>query len=252
MIFELVKKETKEHIFSRKGIGFLFFISLLMSVLSFSFISVKELSLLDQPTVVMTTLKLLLGINILISMVIGSTMIAGEKEKGTLESLLLTPLTKRKIILGKLLAILIFWFIVTLVSMPYLFVLAYQANLFPTILIYLYGIGTVLIISFSSIALIFSTILVSTKNSMILAIMTFLITAIPMFLSTTMKKSGLAKFISENSPVSASMQAMKDIFINKLDASQVMIELIPVFIFFLLTVIIALSIAKKVDFLRGE
>src|SRR4051812_3298356 len=79
MIFELVKKETKEHIFSRKGIGFLFFVTLLMSILSFSFISVKELSLLDQPTVVMTMLKLLLGINILISMVIGSTMIAGEK-----------------------------------------------------------------------------------------------------------------------------------------------------------------------------
>lgn len=252
MIFELVKKETKEHIFSRKGIAFLFVVSLLMSILSFSFISVKELSLLDQPTVIMTALKLLLGINILISMVIGSTMIAGEKEKGTLESLLLTPLTKRKIIFGKLIAILIFWLMVTLVSMPYLFVLAYQANLFPTILIYLYGIGTVLIISFSSIALIFSTILVSTKNAMILAIMTFLITAIPMFLSTTMKKSGLAKVISENSPVSASMKAMKDIFITQLGFSQVSVELIPVFVFFLITIFIAFMIAKKVDFLRGE
>jgi ABC-2 type transport system permease protein len=125
MIYELVKKETKEHIFSKKGLGFLFVVSLLLTVLSFSFISVKELSLLDQPTVITTTFKLLLGVNILVSMVIGSTMVSGEKERGTLESLLPTPLTKKKIIVGKLLAILVFWFILTLVALPYLFVLPF-------------------------------------------------------------------------------------------------------------------------------
>ncbi|MCD9026445.1 ABC transporter permease [Cohnella silvisoli] len=252
MIFELVKKESKEHIFSRKGLGFLFVVSLLLSVMSFGFISVKELSLLDQPTVVMTAFRLLLGINILISMVFASTMVAGEKEKGTLESLLLTPLTKRKIIIGKLTAILVFWFVVTLISLPYFFVLSFGTNMFPTILFFLYIVGTALVIAFSSIALIFSTILASTKNAMILGILIFLITLIPMFLSTTMKKSGFAKRINDYSPVSASMKSMKDIFINKLGSSDILVGLIPVIVFLLLTVLLALMISKKVDFLRGE
>jgi ABC-2 type transport system permease protein len=252
MIFELVKKESKEHIFSKKGLGFLFVVSLLLSVMSFGFISVKELSLLDQPTVVMTAFRLLLGINILISMVIGSTMVAGEKEKGTLESLLLTPLTKRKIMVGKLMAILVFWLVVTLISLPYFIVLSVGTSMFPTILFFLYIVGTALVIAFSSIALIFSTVLASTKNAMILGILIFLITTVPMFLSTTMKKSGFAKWINDYSPISATMKSMKDVFINKLGYSNIVVGLIPLIVFLLLTVLLALFISKKVDFLRGE
>jgi len=148
MIFELVKKETREHIFSKKGTGFLFVVAILLSILSFSFISVKELSLLDQPTVITTTFKLLLGINILVSMVLGSTMISGEKEKGTLESLLLTPLTKRKILTAKLLSILVFWIVITIVALPYFIVLSYGTNMLPMILFYMYVIGTLVVISF--------------------------------------------------------------------------------------------------------
>jgi ABC-2 type transport system permease protein len=252
MIMELVKKEAKEHIFSRKGLGFLFIVSLLLSMMSFGFISVKELSLLDQPTVVMTAFRLLLGINILIAMVIGSTMIAGEKEKGTLESLLLTPLTKRKIVIGKLLAILVFWLVVTLISLPYFIVLSLGTSMMPTILFYLYIVGTILVISFSSIALIFSTILASTKNAMIVGLLIFLVTLVPMFLSTTMKKAGFAKFINTYSPISASMKSMKDLFINKLGTSDIVPGLLPVLVFFLLTVMAAMLITRKVDFLRGE
>ncbi|NIK76797.1 ABC-2 type transport system permease protein [Paenibacillus castaneae] len=252
MIYELVKKETKEHIFSRKGIGFLFIVSILLSIMSFGFISVKELSLLDQPSIVMTTFKLLLGINILISMVIGSTMVAGEKEKGTLESLLLTPLTKRKIIIGKLIAILVFWLTVTLISLPYFIVLSNGTSMLPTILFYLYVVGTVLVISFSSIALIFSTILASTKNAMIVGLMIFLITLVPMFLSTTMKKAGFAKLIQSYSPISASMKTMKDLFINKLGALDILVGMVPVFVFFVLALSVSLLISKKVDFLGGE
>jgi ABC-2 type transport system permease protein len=252
MIIELVKKEAKEHIFSRKGIGFIFVVSLLLSIMSFGFISVKELSLLDQPTVVMTAFRLLLGINILISMVMGATMVAGEKEKGTLESLLLTPLTKRKIVIGKLLAILVFWLVVSLISLPYFIVLSYGTSMLPTILFYLYIVGTALVISFSSIALIFSTILASTKNAMILGLLIFLVTLVPMFLSTTMKKAGFAKLINSYSPISASMKTMKDLFINKLGSPDIVTGLLPVLVFFVLTIIVAMFISKKVDFLRGE
>jgi ABC-2 type transport system permease protein len=252
MMLALLKKETKEHIFSIKGLGFLFVVSLLLSIMSFGFISVKELSLLDQPTVVMTAFRLLLGINILIAMVIGSTMIAGEKERGTLESLLLTPLTKRKIILGKLLAIIVFWLMVTLISLPYFIVLAYGTSMLPTILFFLYVVGTALVVAFSSIALIFSTLLSSTKNAMMMGILVFLITIVPMFLSTTMKKAGFASWINRYSPVSASMKTMKDLFINRLGASDIAVDLVPVLAFVLIAVLLAYATAQKVDFLRGD
>jgi ABC-2 type transport system permease protein len=208
--------------------------------------------LLDQPTVITTTFKLLLGVNILISMVIGSTMVSGEKERGTLESLLLTPLTKRKIIKGKLLAILVFWFILSLVALPYLVVLSYGTDMLPMILFYLYVIGTLLVIAFSSVALILSTLLSSTKNAMILALLFFLITVMPMFLSTMIKKTGFGKIINDMSPIASSMKGLKEIFVNKVGMSQVFIGMIPTFVFFVITILVALFVSKKVDFLRGE
>jgi ABC-2 type transport system permease protein len=179
-------------------------------------------------------------------------MVAGEKEKGTLESLLLTPLTKRKIIIGKLTAIAVFWLTVTLISLPYFIVLSFGTSMMPIILFYLYIVGTALVIAFSSIALIFSTILASTKNAMILGLLIFLVTLLPMFLSTTMKKAGFAKFINSYSPISASMKTMKDLFINKLGTSEIVAGLLPILIFFLLTVAAVMLISRKVDFLRGE
>ena len=56
----------------------------------------------------MTFMKALIGISILVSIILGSTMVSGEKEQGPLESLLLTPLSKVKIILSKVVGILAF------------------------------------------------------------------------------------------------------------------------------------------------
>ncbi|WP_261808145.1 ABC transporter permease subunit [Paenibacillus sp. N3.4] len=107
----LLHKELLEHLLSRKGLFILFIISVLYSLLAFSFISVKELSLLAQVEVNMTFLKLMLGVNSLVLIILGSTMISGEKEKGTLESLLLTPLSTLQIMISKLIAIILFWMV---------------------------------------------------------------------------------------------------------------------------------------------
>ena len=83
-MFSLIKKEIREHVISRKGMWIFFAISILFSGLTYSFISVKELSLLAQVEVTMTFMKLLIGISILFSIILGSTMVSGEREQGTL------------------------------------------------------------------------------------------------------------------------------------------------------------------------
>jgi ABC-2 type transport system permease protein len=248
----LIKKEIREHVFSRKGVWIFFAISILFSGLTYSFISVKELSLLAQVEVNMTFMKALIGISILISIILGSTMVSGEREQGTLESLLLTPLSKVKIILSKVVGILVFWLIISVISIPYFYALTYGANMLLTSLTYLYLIGLPMVISFSLLSLAFSSWIQSSKNATLLSIVLFLVTAIPMFLSTTIKKSGFAHLVDLMSPVSASMLTLKDWLVNRLSFFSIFMDSLPVLCFLGISIICLLYASKKMDFLGGE
>src|SRR5215208_926477 len=58
-------------------------------------------------------LQITLAVSLLITLIIGANAISGERENGTFESLLVTPVSRRQIILGKFLAAyrlgLLFW-----------------------------------------------------------------------------------------------------------------------------------------------
>lgn len=248
----LLRKELREHMFSRKGLFIFFIISVLYSLLAFSFISVKELSLLAQVEVNMTFMKLMLGVNSLVLIILGSTMISGEKEKGTLESLLLTPLSKLKIMLSKLMAMTLFWIVLILLSLPYLIALTTGTNLFSIVLLFILCNGSVLVLSFSALSLAISAWLSSTKNALMISIIMFVVAVIPMFLSTTMKKVGFAHLIDKSSPVSSSMLAMKDSMVNKLGFNAFVMDSLPVYIFFVIVLLLFIGASKKVNFLGGE
>ena len=130
MMSALFYKEIKEHVLSRKGLWIYFALSILFSAMAFSFVTFKELSLLAQVEVNMTFIKILLGVGTLISIIIGSTMISNEKEQGTLESLLLTPLSNFQIIFVKAATICVFWFGVLIIS----FALLLCLNVWDTVI----------------------------------------------------------------------------------------------------------------------
>ncbi len=252
MMSALFYKEIKEHVLSRKGLWIYFALSILFSAMAFSFVTFKELSLLAQVEVNMTFIKILLGVGILISIIIGSTMISNEKEQGTLESLLLTPLSNFQIIVVKAATICVFWFGVLIISLPYFYALTYGTQLLPTVFTLILIIGTFLVLGFSLLSLAFSAWFSSTKNATLLSIVIFLITILPMFLSTKMKKAGFAYVIDRSSPISSTLLAAKDLLINKFGMSTIFLDVLPVFIFFIVAVVILLIASRNIKLIGGE
>jgi len=248
----LIKKEIYEHVISSKGTWIFFIISLLFSGLSFSFISVKELSFLAQVEVTMTFIKVFLAISIFIAIILGSSTLSMEKEKGTLESLLLSPLSKIQILVAKLLAIFTFWLILTLISLPYLFALTSGTHLFLSILLYIYFVGIPLVMSFAGMSIVISSWIKSTKNVMMFSLILFIITTIPIFLSTTMKKVGFAYLMDRMSPVSSSLLALKDLLVNKVGTIQILLDMIPISILMVVIIGGMVFASKKFNFLGGE
>ena len=102
--------------------------SLVMSVTS----ALRELesSLSLIPPVEMAFLTILSGISfgLFVGMVIGADSISGERERATLEPLLLTPAKPRQIVFGKFLAAMSPWPVTFLLTIPYVVVLAHGDN----------------------------------------------------------------------------------------------------------------------------
>ena len=59
----------------------------------------------------------------LLALLAAADAISGERERGTLESLLLTPVPRRHLVSGKLLAALSLWFAALIVAVPYIWFL---------------------------------------------------------------------------------------------------------------------------------
>lgn len=252
MILTIVKKEVKENLFAMKGMLWLFIVAILFSGMTYSFITVKELSLLAQTEVLVTMGKIIIGVSLLISIILASISLSNEKEQRTIESLMIAPIGNMTIILGKLIAVMIIWFMVFAVSMPYIMVLSSGTTLGIATLGFIFVIGTLVNLIFTLIATSLSVSLGSSKNSMIMSLVLFLITAIPAFLSTTMKKVGFGLIIDKLSPLSNVINLMKGTLINRQDMLSQLSLLIPLLVYVVAGYLLLVFVVEKFSFEGGE
>jgi ABC-2 type transport system permease protein len=78
--------------------------SVFLGFQAYSQVKTSQSSLIPPKEMVFATLQIVFYVGGIIGMIIGADSISGERERGTLEALLLTPVSRRQIILGKFLA----------------------------------------------------------------------------------------------------------------------------------------------------
>jgi ABC-2 type transport system permease protein len=252
MIFRLVRKEIREQVLSLKGAVWLALAAVMFSSLSYSFLTVKELSVLAQVEIISTFVKVVMGFGLLMTLILAAASIAGEKEQGTLESLLLLPLAKKNIVLAKWLGAMAVWLVIAVMAYPYLLALGKGTSLYGSITLFLFGFGTITVGSFAAVAIALSSLLQSSKNAVVIAIAIFMVTALPAFLGTTIKKSGFGKIIDIASPLSGAMNLMKDLFLNKFPLWDSLMNSISIVWFAAAACVFLAYAVKKLTLLGGE
>jgi ABC-2 type transport system permease protein len=252
MFIHLFIKEIKENIASFKGLLWMMMATIMFSALTYSFITVKELSILAQASIISTFMQVVLGFGLLLTIIFAASSISNEKEQGTLESLLLTPLSKGKLVASKFMSILAIWLMIAIIATPYVITLAGGTSLQAVIILFLFGFATLFTASFTAFALALSSLLHSSKNAIMIAVAIFLIFALPAFLGTTVKKVGFGKIIDSISPLSGANNIMKDMFINKLSTSYILNDAISIIVFAVLALIFLRFATKKLTLLGGE
>ena len=208
----LYRHEISGSFYSWRGSAWIIAASLIFSLVAYLLLTDKELSLLDQGEMLFTLGEVIIALGIAMSAVSASSAISSEIESGTLESLLLTPITHRQIAIQKMFSIVTIWAILYLVSIPYLIVVASGTNLALSAVLYVGLYGTLLVTAISMISIVISWRLKSSKNSIMTTLMIVLILLAPsLFFGTSLKKTDFGLALENINPVSHAMNSMDSV-----------------------------------------
>ena len=107
-----------------KALYLILIYAVLLGIYSYLFASNSELNLLPLKQMVLEIVKAAIAVGLFICLIIGADSFSGERERATLEGLLLTPTSRRQIALGKFLAAVSPWPVAVAIAVPYWIVLS--------------------------------------------------------------------------------------------------------------------------------
>lgn len=204
-------QELRDLWLASRGPALVLAFALLLSALTYLAATNKELNLLDQRDTVNLVLQITLGLGVILGLLFSADSISGERERETFETLLLTPLRPREVVVGKLLAALTVWPVIMLVAVPYVYALRVGGELSIESIAAASMVGSILTVAFASFGMALSTFSDSNRLSLGLSLFVFVVLMAP----TQLPLSGwLGDLMVSVNPVSAGSRFLDRIIVN--------------------------------------
>jgi ABC-2 type transport system permease protein len=150
--------------------------SVLLSTIAYLLAASTDLNFLERRESVSLTLQVATVVGGLLALLAAADAISGERERGTLESVLLTPVSRREIVIGKLIASLSLWFAAFAITVPYIWFLGRGVDIVGAALATGFVVGTLLAVFLASLGTIIS--LFSNSNRVGLSLSLFILLAL--------------------------------------------------------------------------
>ncbi|MGA9176116.1 MAG: ABC transporter permease subunit [Desulfobacterales bacterium] len=240
----LIKKECIEEISSSRGAALYLAGCGVLSVFSLLLVSNTELSLLDNAQAVYMMSAIIIALALLIAVIRGSDGFAGERERETLELLLITPVSPAEVAIAKLMGLIFSWFVVFVLSIPYLWAVGSTGqNLIPA-LEYLFISGTLLVVIFGGFSLALSARMKTFKGALSIGLTAFLLSGSPILLGPSLRQSTVGRFIDLINPFANALNMLDSVVVDSLG---VLFQIIPlaILIFYTIAAIWVLSMTTR-------
>ncbi|HSF18356.1 MAG TPA: ABC transporter permease subunit [Vicinamibacteria bacterium] len=173
------RRELTELWVGGKALILIVLFSVLLGVMSFVLASNHELNLIPPPEMVYLTLQTAIVVGVFIGLIIGADSISGERERATLEALLLTPTSRTQILVGKFLAAISPWPAAYLITYPFLSVLSQGHPVLAPAMFWGAILGTFLTLAFTAFGMLVSTWSSSLKGSMFVSLTVYVLFLLP-------------------------------------------------------------------------
>ena len=185
----VARQELRDLWIGGRGLVLAFAFSVLLSAITYLGATNQALNFLERREAVNLTLQVAVGVGALLALLAAADAISGERERGTLESLLLTPVAREGLVAGKLVAALSLWFGAFVVSAPYIWVLAGGLGIRTEALALDLVVGTLVAVGLASIGLLISTASNSNKASLAASVFLLVILFAPTQLPSELPQS---------------------------------------------------------------
>src|SRR5262245_10252367 len=188
-----------------RGLPLALAFSVLLSVVTYLSASNQSLNYLEVHEAVNLALQVGVAVGAIVTLLTAADAISGERERGTLESLLLTPAPRRNLVVGKLLASLSVWIVLFAISVPYLWFLGREVGAVGDALAAGATVGSLVALSLASLGIVISAFVSTSRLSLSISLFVLLALFIPTQFPTGAQSGWFGDLLLRINPISAAL-----------------------------------------------
>jgi ABC-2 type transport system permease protein len=177
--------------------------SLLLSVLAYLTATNRALNFLEQRESVNLTLQVAIGVGALLALLGAADAVSGERERGTLEGLLVTPVSRLQLTGGKMLGAFSLWLVAFGITIPYVWFLGRGVGIVGVALAAGAFVGSLLALFLVALGMLVSIFAGSNRLSLSLSLFLLLALFAPTQFPTSAQQGWLGDFLLRGNPLTA-------------------------------------------------
>lgn len=210
----IARKEAGDLLLSLRGLAWLLSMAIALSLFGLLLVSNTELSLLDNAQVVYDMSGIVTALGGLLALVVGLDAVAGERERGSLVPLLLTPASRDAILAGKLGGIAIAWAAMFVIALPYVWAVGSTGQNLWQAMAALALLGSPVVLGFGFFGMALGAWLASARAGLLTGLIALVVSASPLLLGPSLRQSAIGRAFDAVNPFSAAVNAYDAIIID--------------------------------------
>ena len=207
-------RELAELWIGGKALSLILVYGVFLGAVTYVIASSSELSLIPPKETVYETLKNAIAVSMFIGLIIGADSLSGERERATLETLLLTPASRRQIVVGKFLAGISPWPAALLIAIPYLSLLSQGDEILWPAIFWGGVLGSALAPAYVGLGMLVSFLSNTNKTSYFLSLGIYILFLVPAQLPGRAQTGVAGQFLQWANPVAATNHFLSKYLVN--------------------------------------
>jgi len=197
-----------------KAFNLILIYSIILGIMVYVFSFNSELSLIPPKESVYEMLKNAMAVSLFISLVIGADSLSGERERATLESVLLTPSGRRQIVVGKFLACMSAWPAAYIIAIPFMNVLSQGDEILLPGIAWGFITGTIMVLGYTGLGMLVSFWSSSNKVSYFVSLGIYVLFLVPAQLPGRAQTGAAGQFLQWVNPLAATNHFLSKHLVN--------------------------------------
>ena len=245
-------RELRDLWLAGRGLPLLLAYTVLLSVTSYLVAANQALNFLEQREAVGLTLQVAVAVGALLVLLGAADAVSCERERGTLESLLLSPAPRRALVIGKAVAALSLWAAAWIVSLPYVWYLGRGVGVVGVAVAGSLAVGSLLALFLASYGLFISIIVSSNRLSLSVSLFALLALYAPTQMPTAVQNSWIGELLLRLDPFTAGLRYLGRLVINGHGPGQDAGWLIGPLVAAVVAAAVALTVAGRLSLQGGD